>query len=142
MNGFLLDTNVPSEFTRMRPNPNVLAWVDAQPLNSLFCSVVSLGEIRKGIALQAPGRRRAQLETWLEIDLHLLFGNRILPVTLPIADRWGELAASRQNAGRPLHVPDGQIAATALEHGLTLVTRNEKDFIDLDLPIFNPWKMT
>lgn len=102
-------------------------------------SVVSFGEIRKGIVLRAPGKRKTELELWLETDLSILFSGRILPLTRSIAERWGALDAPRQLAGRPLNVPDGQIAATALEHGLTLVTRNVMDFDGLGVDLLNPW---
>ncbi len=102
-------------------------------------SVVSFGEIRKGIVLRSPGKRRTELEVWLETDLTNLFSGRILPVTRSIAERWGVLEGQQQLMGRPLHVPDGQIAATALEHGLALVTRNVTDFEGRGLTILNPW---
>jgi predicted nucleic acid-binding protein len=141
MNGFLLDTNVPSELIRPQPDPKVKAWIAAQSLESLFISVVSFGEFRKGISLRLPGKRKTELEHWLTTDLAALFSGRILPVTRPTAERWGVLEARRQLAGQPLNVPDGQIAATALEHDLTLVTRNVRDFADLDVAVFNPWEM-
>lgn len=101
---------------------------------------MSFGELRKGITIRAPGKRRTELEAWLETDLENLFAGRILPVTQSVAERWGILDGQRQLKGRPLSVPDGQIAATALEHGLTVVTRNVKDFEDLGVPILNLWK--
>ena len=139
MSGFLLDTNIPSELVRPQPEPKLKTWVAAQDLGTLSISAVSFGELRKGIVLLSPGKRRAELETWMEKDLPLLFFGRILPVTRSVAERWGVLEAQRQLAGRPLNVPDGQIAATALEHNLTVVTRNVKDFADLGVTIFNPW---
>lgn len=139
MSGFLLDTNVPSELVRPHPEAKVQRWVAAQDLDTLFISSVSFGELRKGIVLLSPGKRRAELEAWIETDLLTLFSGRILSVTRSVAERWGVLEGQRQMAGRPLNVPDGQIAATALEHGLTLVTRNVKDFADLGVTIFNPW---
>jgi predicted nucleic acid-binding protein len=101
---------------------------------------VSFGEFRKGITMQAPGKRRDELETWLETDILTMFSGRILPITRSIAERWGVLEGQREQMGRPLHVPDGQIAATALEHGLTLVTRNTKDFDALGINLLNPWE--
>jgi toxin FitB len=139
MSGFLLDTNVPSELIRPRPEPKVEAWVAAQGLDTLFISSVSFGELRKGIILRSPGKRREELEAWIETDLSILFSGRVLSVTRSVAERWGVLDAQRQVAGKPLNVPDGMIAATALEHSLTLVTRNVKDFEQLGVSIFNPW---
>jgi predicted nucleic acid-binding protein len=114
--------------------------VAAQELDALFISVVSFGELRQGISLRPAGKRTTELEAWLETDLPRVFADRILPVTRPIAERWGILESKRQLAGRTLNVPDGQIAATALEHGLTLVTRNSKDFEALGVTILNPWE--
>ena len=140
MSGFLLDTNIPSELVRPQPEPRVTAWVAAQDLDALFLSAVSFGELRKGITLRAPGKRRTELETWIEADLPNLFAGRILPLTRSIAERWGNLEAQRQQMGHPLQVPDGQIAATALEHGLTIVTRNVRDFEGLGVMILNLWE--
>ena len=139
MSGFLLDTNIPSELVRPQPEPKVKTWIAAQKLDTLFISTVSFGELRKGIFLRSPGKRRTELEAWIETDLSILFSGRILSVTRSIAERWGVLEGQRQLAGKPLNMPDGQIAATALEHRLTLVTRNVKDFAGLDIMIFNPW---
>lgn len=137
--GFLLDTNVPSELTRSSPNPRVSTWVGAQDSVSLYLSVVSVGEFRKGFCLLPQGRRRMQLEQWLEQFLLPLFSSRILPVTQSIANRWGVLSATCQVRGTPLNTADGMIAATALEHNLTLVTRNVKDFAELRVDLLDPW---
>jgi predicted nucleic acid-binding protein len=103
-------------------------------------SAVSFGELRRGIILRAPGKRRTELELWLETDLSILFSGRILPVTKETADRWGVLDATCQLRGTPANTVDGMIAATALEHGLIVVTRNVKDFADLGVDILNPWE--
>ena len=137
--GFLLDTNIPSELMRPRPEPRVQDWVAAQDIGTLFVSVVSIGELETGFATMPDVARRARLEASLERYLALLFVGRVLPVTQPIAVRWGRLDGMRQMAGRPLSAPDGMIAATALEHGLTLVTRNVKDFASLGVDLLNPW---
>ena len=140
MTGFLLDTNVPSELTRLRPEARVVHWLDAQNNERLFLSVVTLGEIRKGVTLLVDSKRRSQLEQWFIEELLSWFAGRILPVTQAIADRWGVLDATSQRRGTPLNTADGLIAATALEHGLTLVTRNARDFADLGVSLFNPWE--
>ncbi len=117
--------------------PGVEAQTDIQ-----FLSVVSIGELRRGATLLVQGSaRRLQLEHYIEIKIPLLFGKRVLPVTQAIAEWWGVLDARRQAAGQPLGIADGMIAATAIEHGLTLVTRNVKDFVGLGLTIFNPWDL-
>jgi toxin FitB len=105
---------------------------------SLFASVLTYAEIRRGIELLPKGKRRTQLEQWRE-EMLTFFEARLLPVTKTIGDRWAVLSAEAQRRGTPLANIDGLIAATALEHDLTLVTRNVKDFAGLDVPIFNPW---
>jgi predicted nucleic acid-binding protein len=98
-----------------------------------------LGKIRKGCELLDAGKRRKELEQWLEVEVRDWFAGRILPITDAIAERWGRLEAQRQRLGLPLNTADGQIAATALEHGLTLVTRNVKHFTGLGAVVFYPW---
>ena len=140
MNGFLLDTNIPSELTRIQPEPKVADWLETQEDETLFLSVVTLGEIKKGFVILPESKRRTHLEQWLENDLLPWFEGRILPVTQAIAERWGILDGERQLEGDPLNTADGMIAATALEHDMTLVTRNTKDFTGLGLSLFNPWE--
>lgn len=140
MIGYLLDTNVPSELMRKTASERVVNWLQRHEQDA-FLSTVTLGEIRNGIALTNDDRKRDILDLWLRGRIYPTFANRILPVTAPIAERWGELQAQRQRAGVILSVPDGLIAATAIEHGLTLVTRNVRDFQNLGLPaIVNPWE--
>jgi predicted nucleic acid-binding protein len=139
VNGYLLDTNIPSEFSRDRPEPRVVQWLKSQPIATLFLSAVTIGEIRKGLVVMPQGRRRNELEAWFHTDLLNWFHDRILPVTHSIADRWGALDGHRQLMGTPLNTADGLIAATALEHDLTVVTRNVKDFAGLAVVVFDPW---
>ena len=99
-----------------------------------------IGEFRKGLTTHPEGKRRVQIQAWLETELIPMFADRILPVTQAIAERWGVMSGRRQQMGRPLCMADGLIAATAIEHGLVVVTRNVKDFEALDLiTILNPW---
>lgn len=142
MSGFLLDTNVPSELIRTLPEPRVKHWVASRDQGALFLSVVTIGEFRRGFALLPDGKRRRQLELWFENHLMPFFAGRILPVTEHVADWWGRLDGRRQLSGRPLGTADGMIAATAMAHGLTLVTRNVNDFAELGLDILNPWEST
>jgi predicted nucleic acid-binding protein len=140
LNGFLLDTNVPSELTRPYPQLSVSQWLDNADDEQLYFSVVSLGEILKGITILQESKRRALLQQWLDQTLRPWFAGRILPVNEPIAERWGVMAGQCRLKGRPLKVADGFIAATALEHDLTIVTRNVGDFEDLGVEILNPWE--
>jgi predicted nucleic acid-binding protein len=140
VSGFLLDTNVLSEFKRKaEPDRHVRDWLRAADPDVLWASVVSFGEIRKGIERLAVGQRRRELEQWIERDLDQWFEERLLPVTKAVAERWGVLSARALDKGTPLPNIDGLIAATALEHDLTLVTRNVKDFVGLEVAILNPW---
>ena len=139
MSGFLLDTNIPSELTKPMPDIRVTGWVAAQDNASLYLSVVSVGELRRGFTLLPRSKRRTRLEQWFEQYLLPLFAGRILPVTQSIGDRWGVLGGECQLRGTPLNTADGMIAATALEHDLTIVTRNVKDFAGLGVAVFNPW---
>ena len=141
MSGFLLDTNVLSEFNRRGdPDQRVRHWLEAADTESLYASVLTFGEIRFGIELLPPSKRRDQLERWLERDLHEWFEGRILPVDQSIADRWGLLRAQAQLKGRSLSVIDALLAATALQHNLTIVSRNTSDFSIVDLAVVNPWE--
>lgn len=140
MAGFLLDTNVLSEFARALPaDPRVDGWLKEIPEELLFASVLTFAEIRRGIELLPTGKRRTQLEEW-QADIETSFASRLLPVTKAIGDRWAILSAQAQRRGTPLAIMDGFIAATALEHDLTVATRNVKDFAGLDVTVFNPWE--
>jgi predicted nucleic acid-binding protein len=139
MNGFLLDTNIPSELTRTRPEARVVAWLESADDEAMFFSVVSLGEIVKGVSLLDNGRKRDELEKWLEATLCPWFGARILPVNEAIARYWGALTAEFELKGRKIKVADGMIAAAAQVHNLTVVTRDVNDFAGLGAEIFNPW---
>ena len=142
MRGFLIDTNVLSEFSRrVAPDWRVKSWLGAASAGSLYVSVLTLAEIRRGIELLPQGKRRDELESWFETDLLEPFDDaNILPVTRAVGDRWAALSARAQQKGIQPAVIDGLLAATALEHDLTLVTRNVKDFEHLEVLLFNPWE--
>ncbi len=139
MNGFLVDTNVLSELTRTKPEPQVEKFLHRSK-DRVFISVLSIGEIRKGIASLPLNNKRAQLQDWLDNEIMPWFGAKVLPVTLSIAEEWGDLAGQMKTVGRPRPVFDALLAATAAKHDLVLVTRNEKDYAGLDATIFNPWQ--
>lgn len=136
---YLVDTNVFSEPTKPRPNLAVLEWVASQPTDSTAVSAISLGEAQKGIALLEHGKRRATLQQWLTSTIRQQFGGRVLAVTKHVALAWGRLAAADQKRGRNLDVADGLLLATAAVHGLTIVTRNVRDFEDRGVHVINPW---
>lgn len=139
MSGLLVDTNVISEILRPASETHVAAWSQRCVKSMLFLSVVSIGELRKGITILPASAKRTQLEKSIAEQVPRWFQTRILPVTRAIAERWGELDGLRQLSGLHLSVPDGMIAATALEHKLTVVTRNTKDFASLGVALINPW---
>jgi predicted nucleic acid-binding protein len=140
MSGFLLDTNFVSELVSAKPEPHVIEWMDATDEDLLYLSVLTLGEIRKGVAGLAQGKGRTHLETWLEVDLQARFSGRILPIDFAIADRWGLLAAESKRKGKALSVIDGLLAATAIHHNLTVVSRNSSDFTTTQVQVLNPWE--
>lgn len=133
---YLLDTNVISELVRPKPAKTALAWFENIPSEALHISVLTLGEIRKGVEQMPDSARREKLRLWLEHELIDWFGARILPVDIPVADRWGRLVAQM---GRPVPSIDSLLAATALHYELRLVTRNQKDFVYPGLEVINPW---
>ena len=140
MSGFLLDTNVLSELIKPSPEPKVTSWLEGMDEDLLYLSVLTIGEIRNGVATLPQANRRVTIEAWLEKDLHHRFVNRILPVTVEIADRWGMIAGQAQLKKILVPVVDGLLAATALHHNLTLVTRNVKDLAPTGVNLFYPWE--
>jgi predicted nucleic acid-binding protein len=139
MTGFLLDTNCISEVVRLQPEPRVMAWIEAADENSLYLSVLTLGEIRKGLAALPQGKRN-RLETWLEVELQARFVGRILSIDAAVADRWSLLSAGAKSKGKSLSAIDGLLAATAIHHNLTIVSRNVGDFTNTQVPVVNPWE--
>ena len=140
MSGFLLDTNCISEIVRLKPEPRVMDWMEAVDEALLYLSVLTLGEIRKGLAGLPHSKRRTRLETWLEVELQARFSGRILAIDGAVADRWGLLAADAKRKGKALSTIDGLLAATALRHNLTIVSRNISDLANTRVPVLNPWE--
>jgi predicted nucleic acid-binding protein len=140
MSGFLLDTNVISELVKRRPESSVATWIQATDESLLHLSVLTLGEIRRGIAALPKARRRASLEAWLESDLRSRFHGRILSIDDEVADRWGLLTAQAKTKGVVVPVIDGLLAATALHHNLTFVTRDTGNITGAGVAVFNPWE--
>ena len=134
---WLLDTCVLSEPARKTPNPRVVQWLAEESEEEFFISVLTLGELWKGATLLPDGRQRRQILLWLQRDIRQRFEGRILPVNEAVALAWGQLLAQ---AGRPLPAIDSLIAATAVAHHLTLVTRNTEDMADTGAAVFNPWE--
>ena len=135
----LLDTNVLSEVTKPRPEGRVLAWLDGLDEDRSFISVVSIAEIRRGVALMDNGRKRDALVEWLALDLPQRFEHRVIPVDERVALAWGDLMGEAKRSGRGMSSMDGLIAATAVAHGLVLATRNIKDFEGFGINLIDPW---
>jgi predicted nucleic acid-binding protein len=139
--GFLLDTNVISELMKARSNRRVADWVDATAEALLHLSVITLGEVRKGIdLLDDADPKRVALQGWLDHDLRIRFGDRLLDFDAGVAERWGQLEATAKKRRATLPTIEAQLAATALHHGLTFVTRNAADIRPTGVPVFNPWR--
>jgi toxin FitB len=136
---FLLDTSVISELVRKSPHLPVLEWIGAQNETSLYLSVVTIGELEKGIARLAASARKSKLQSWVRRDLVERFGERLLPVDIHVATRWGALTGESEKRGQPLPVIDSLIAATALVHDFVVVTRNVDDFRRCGVACVNPW---
>lgn len=140
MNNYLLDTCVLSELVKPQPQQTVVDWVIHQQESTLFISVLTLGELQKGIAKLIDSHRKTYLQTWLDGDLSCRFAGRMLEVTPEIARAWGMLQGQLERQGKKMPVIDGLIATTALTHDLVLVTRNIADVQRSGVSIFNPWE--
>jgi predicted nucleic acid-binding protein len=137
---YLLDTNAISEWVKPRPDPGVVRWFDQVDEDRTYLSVITLGELRKGIDRLADGRRRHRLDHWLTTELPERFTDRILPIDATVADQWGRLLARTETAGTTIHGTDALIAATALTHQLQIVTRNVAHFQPTGIDILSPWQ--
>ena len=139
MTGWLLDTNVISELRRPRPDPKVVAFVRAQPLDLFYLSAVTLAEIRFGIETVPEPARRAELHDWLTHRVRPMFEGRVLPVSEDVMFKWRLLVEDGRKAGHTFSQPDLIIAATGLHHGLTIVTRDTSDYERARVAVLNPW---
>lgn len=140
MTGWLLDTNILSELRRQKPEPKVLAFVAAQPLDLLYVSAATIAEIRFGIELVAEPSRRAELHDWLTHKVRPMFTQRVLAITEEIMLRWRIMVEDGRKTGHTFSQPDLIIAATAFHYGLTIVTRDVSDYERARVPILNPWR--
>ncbi len=136
----LLDTNVISELAARRPDRRVLQWLDRLDPAGVYLSVITIGELCKGIEKLPESDRRSQLRSWLRDDLMIRFHNRILPLDVDAMLKWGELVGRLELEGRTMAAVDSFIAAIALANSCILVTRNESDFVNAGLEMANPWR--
>ena len=137
---YILDTNVISELVVGKPNSKVVAWLEKVDPDNIYLSVITLGEIKKGIEKLPASKRKNTLESWFREELLIRFHNRILPLDLPVFLTWGKLTARLEKNGTPLPAIDSLLAATALQTEFTLVTRNTGDFQPADISLYDPWK--
>jgi predicted nucleic acid-binding protein len=137
--GWLLDTNILSELRRPKPERKTVAFIAAQPLELLYVSSVTFAEIRFGIELATDASRRAELNDWLAHKVRPMFEQRVLAITEDIMFKWRILVEDGRKAGHTFSQPDLIIAATALHHGLTVVSRDVSDYQTAHTPVFNPW---
>jgi predicted nucleic acid-binding protein len=138
--GWLLDTNILSELRRPKPNPNVVGFVASKPLELLFVSIVTFAEIRFGIERVSDATHRAGLNEWLTHKVRPMFEQRALSVSEDIMLKWRLLVEDGRKVGHTYSQPDLIIAATALHHGLTVVSRDTSDFNKARVPVLNPWR--
>lgn len=136
---YLFDTNVISELVAARPDPGVIRWIEGLDPESVFLSVITIGELKRGIEKLPDSRRKNELENWLTSDLLVRFRDRILPIDVDAILAWGSLVARMESMGKPIAAIDSLLAATAENIGLTLVTRNTLHFEKTGISIFNPW---
>jgi len=137
---YLLDTCLLSELVRPAPHPAVLDWMRERTSADLYVSAMTLAELERGVVRLPPSRRQGELAAWL-VQVQAGFGQRALPFTRDTAGYWARLCAQAEAAGKPMAAFDSIIAATALEHGLALVTRNVSDFSSAPVVLVNPWDM-
>lgn len=136
---YLLDTCVISELTKPVPNSDVISWLNSIDADKLFISVITIGEIQKGLSKLSDIKKKKKLTEWLNTLLDK-YQDRLISIDLKVAEKWGFLLGNSEKKGVSISSIDGLLAATVYTHNLTLVTRNESDFIHVDIPVFNPWQ--
>ena len=137
---YLLDTCVISEIVKLKPNKNVISWLEKQDESHLFLSVLTFGEIEKGIEKAPDKIRKKKLRLWVEEDLKQRFEGRVLPIDLQVTNQWGILQGKSELAGKPMPAIDGLIAVSGLVNNCIVVTRNTSDMEQSTVELFDPWK--
>ena len=137
---FLLDTCVISEIIRPNPSSKVIEWIKNEDENNFFISVLTFGELHKGIEKLVESKRKEELHDWVENDLRERFSNRTINIDLQVAMLWGKIQGIAEKNGRPIPAVDALIAATGIAHHLTVVTRNTVDMKESGVPLLNPWE--
>ena len=136
---YLIDTCCISELVKKKPNPNVVKWFTDRDELSMYLSVITFGELRKGIEKLPDSKKKKELNRWIKEDLNQRFKNRVLSINMEEANKWGELLAASEKNGKPLPAIDSLIAATAQVHDLSVVTRNTQDMEGSEVEVINPW---
>ena len=138
---YLIDTNVISALIAKQRDRQVVEWLQTVDDQRMYLSIITIGELRKGLDLMVASRRKQQLEQWYRYELLIQFKLNIIPIDLRVIEVWGEMMAALQKKGRILPLADALIAATALAHNLTIATRNVQDFVGAGVSVFNPWQV-
>lgn len=137
---FLLDTCVLSEIIRQKPSKKVTKWIKKEDESNFFISVLTLGELHKGIEKLPESKRKEELHNWVENDLRERFWNKIIDIDIQVAMMWGKIQGMAERVGRPMPAIDSLIAATGITHHLTVVTRNTSDMKESGVALFDPWE--
>ncbi|MBF0236707.1 MAG: type II toxin-antitoxin system VapC family toxin [SAR324 cluster bacterium] len=138
---YLLDTCVISELVKRKPNDKVIQWIENQQEEALYLSVISIGEIQKGISKLPESDRKQKLQVWLKEELSLRFEKRIMNIDIQVAKTWGEIQSKAEQKGKSLPAIDSLIAATGLAYQLTVITRNIEDMVESGVNLYNPWEV-
>jgi len=138
---YLIDTCCISELVKKKPNPNIVKWFAEQDEHSMYLSVITFGELRKGIEKLPDSKKKDELKRWVKEDLNHRYKNRILNINMDEMNKWGEILATAEKYGRPLPVIDSLITATALVYDLSVVTINTQDMDGSGVDIINPWTL-